>query len=357
MATDAHGSPMQEGSLEPGPPASDASADRGLPRSRSRRWIVLAAVLVAITVVLTSILVVGPSSPWQEAVVAQGRTFLDVPLATLYTASSLPNQTVTTSAEVSYSSGFWLNASSAVPSSSILYQWSVVSGTDLPVRFVLGSSWPSNRTSWFVSGPNALEYLPAGPIPPQASGRPASYVNGTLVGPDLQGVFVTKWAMDYTVRKMGVFQGLSPTSYLEVDYTLSVLDPGTVELISSTNVSAPSSADLVTTGSPLSVAPAVPMSLGGNSYSIDTRPSHTDYQPFRYNETQIWLEAGSVGPLAVQLHSTSWWSATCSGTSACWPTADYTLHVSFSNQTTWFQVYLDRRFGSLLIQYVPPAGP
>lgn len=340
----------------PVPPPEPAASIRPL-RAPSRRWLVLGVVLVVAVVVVASILVVGPSAPWQEAVLAQGRTFLDIPLATLFTAPSLPNQTVNTSVRVSYSSGFWINSSSAVPPSFIFYQWFMSSGTALPVKFVLGFSWPSDPTSWFEEGPNALDYLPAGPLPSRASGQPASYVNGSLEGTNRQGVFVTKWAMDYTVRKMGVLEGLTPTSYLEVDYTMSVLDPGSVYSIASTNVSAPSSADVVATSGSVSVAPGVPWSLDGNGYSIDSRSPFTNYQPFHYNDTQIRLDAGSEGTLEVQLHSTSWWNAVCAHMSQCWPTAGYTLDLSFSNQTTWFQVYIDRRFGSLLIQYVPPPAP
>ncbi len=347
---------MMEGSPNGSAADPGSAAPAPVPRKLTRRWLALAAVLAAVAVVLASILVLGPSAPWQEAVLTQGRTFLDVPLAALYTAPSAPDQTVNTSAHVSYSSGFWLGSSSAVGPSSIFYEWSVDSGTALPVKFVLESSWPSNRSSWFEDLPNALGYFPAGPLPPRGSAPSPNYVNGTLVGPDLQGIFVTKWAMNYTVRKMGVMEGLTPREFFEVDYSLAVIEPGSVRLIVSTNVSAPLSTDLVATSQPFSVAPGVTRSLGGNSLSIDSRSPFTDYQPFHYNDTHILLYAGTAGVLGFGLHSTSWWSATCASMNQCWPTEDYTLNVSFSNQTAWFQVYIDRRFGSLLIQYVPPPG-
>ena len=143
-------------------------------------------------VVVASNLVLGPSSAWQEAVLDQGRTFLDVPLASLFTAPALPNGTVNTSARLSYSSGLQLASGTVVPKSSVLCQGSVLSGTGSLVTFVLGSSWPSDPASPFEAGANAFVYSPAGPPPSHSSPRSASYLNGTLEGPGLQGVFLTR---------------------------------------------------------------------------------------------------------------------------------------------------------------------
>jgi hypothetical protein len=317
---------------------------------------VVGVVLVALAVVLATILLVGPRAPWEEAVLARGRTYLDVPLTTVYTAPPVENATVNTSVDVSYSSGLWLSASSGVPPSSVFYRWFAPSGTDLPVRFVLQSSFPSDRASHFVESTDAFDYFPAGLMPtPQGGGSP-SYVNASVEGAGVQYVLMTKWAMDYTVRKMGVFQGLAPSSFLEVDYTLSVLDAGSVHLLTSTNVTAPAAADLVASAAPRLLDAGVPASLGGLSYSVDSRAPFQDYEPFYYNDTTVALDAGPLGTLQTRLGSQSEWSTTCANMTQCWPTAAYTLSLSVSNHTVWFQVYLDRRFGSLLLEYVPPPA-
>lgn len=316
----------------------------------------LGVLLVALAVVLATILLVGPRAPWEEAVLAHGRAYLDVPLTTLYTAPPVENVTVNTSVEVSYSSGFWLSASSGVPPSSVFYRWFPPSGTDLPVRFVLQSSFPSDLASHFVESVNAFDYYPAGPMPTAQDGGSPIYMNASVEGPGVQALLMAKWAMDYTVRKIGVFQGLTPSSFLEVDYTLAVLDAGSVHILASTNVTAPAATDLVASAAPRLLQAGVPASLGGLSYSVDSRAPFQDYEPFYYNDTTVALDAGPLGTLQTRLGSQSEWSTTCANMTECWPTAAYTLNLAVSNRTLMLQVYLDRRFGGLLVEYVPYAS-
>jgi len=163
--------------------------------------------------------------------------------------------------------------------------------------------------------------------------------------------------MDYTVRKMAVLQGLIRTNFLEVDYSLTVVNRGFVVPLSDSNVTFPASADLVASGSPLSVAPGRPMVINGNAFSGDSRPPFTDYEPFYYNLTRIGLDAGSAGVLRVGLTSMNEWEAVCEHAQPpCWFQANYWLYLTTSTSPLWFQVYVDRRFGSLLIEYVPPPA-
>src|SRR3989449_10118480 len=113
------------------------------------------------------------------------------------------------------------------------------------------------------------------------------------VGPGNRSVAVTKWAMDYTVRKMAVLQRFVRTDFLEVDYSLTVVNRGFVVPLSDSNVTFPASADLVASGSPVSVDPGRSRVIGGNSFSIDSRSPYTVYEPFNYNATRVGLDAGS----------------------------------------------------------------
>jgi hypothetical protein len=325
----------------------------------SRRLKLVAVILVVVVIVGPLLVVLGPWYPWEEAVLAHGRTYIDVPLTTLYTAPPPANQTVNTSAEVSYLTGFWLDEHSGVPPPSIQFQWSSVSGTDLPVRFVMGPSFPVDPRSQFLDdNRNRFSFYPAGGMPHPSEASPFSPLNVSAVGPGNRSVAVTKWAMDYAVRKMAVLQALIRTNFLQVDYSFTVVNRGFVLPLSDSNVTSPTSADLVASGSPLSIGPGRPMVINGNAFSRDSRSPYSVYEPFYYNLTRISLDAGSAGVLQFGLSSRNAWEAVCEHAQPpCRFQADYWLHLSTSNSPTWFQVYVDRRFGSLLIEYVPaPAA-
>jgi len=325
----------------------------------SRRRKLLAVILVAVVIVGPLLVLLGPRYPWEEAVLAHGRTYIDVPLTTLYTAPSPANQTLNTSAYVNYLPGFWSDNHSATPPAFIEYRWSSVSGTDLPVRFVMGPSFPMDQSSQFAGDGKGIwfSFYPAGGMPRVSESSVFSPLNISAVGPGNRSVAVTKWAMDYTVRKMAVLEGLIRTNFLEVDYSLTVVNRGFVVPLSDSNVTFPASADLVASGSPLSVVPGRPMVINGNAFSGDSRPPFTDYEPFYYNLTRIGLDAGSAGVLRVGLTSMNEWEAVCEHAQApCWFQSDYWLHLTTSTSPLWFQVYVDRRFGSLLIEYVPPPA-
>jgi len=123
-------------------------------------------------------------------------------------------------------------------------------------------------------------------------------------------------------------------------------------------VTSPAPPDLVASGSPVSVGPGESIVIEGNGFSRDSRPPFTVYEPFYYNRTRIGLDAGSAGVLQVGLGSMNAWDTVCQGSQPpCWFQADYWLHVSTSNSPLSFQVYVDRRFGSLFIEYIlPPAS-
>jgi hypothetical protein len=315
----------------------------------------MALILVAV-VIVGPVLVILNGNPWEEAVLAHGRTYLDVPLTTLYTAPPRTGGTVNTSVEVSYLPGFWSDNHSATPPAFIGYRWSSVSGTDLPVRFVMGPSFPMDQTSQFSADGKGswFTFYPAGGMPRVSESSVFSPLNISAGGPGNRSVALTKWAMDYTVRKMAVLQGVIRTNFLQVDYSLTVVNRGFVLPLSDSNVTSPTSADLVASGSPVLVGPGRLMVINGNQFSRDSRAPFTTYEPFYYNLTRIGLDAGSAGVLRVGLSSMNAWVAVCKHAQPpCWFQADYWLHLSTSNGPVWFQVYVDRRFGSLLIEYVP----
>ena len=330
-------------------------ADVRAPRRRKRMTVILVAVVIAGPLLV----VLGPRYPWEEAVLAHGRTYIDVPLTTLYTAPPRAGETVNTRVEVSYLPGFWSDNHSATPPAFIEYRWSSVSGTDLPVRFVMGPSFPMDQRSQFSGDGKGIwfSFYPAGGMPRVSESSVFSSLNISAVGPGNRSVAVTKWAMDYTVRKMAVLQGLIRTNFLEVDYSLTVVNRGFVLPLSDSNVTSPAPVDLVASGSPLLVSPGRPIVINGNRFSRDSRSPFTTYGPFYYNLTRIGLDAGSAGVLRVGLSSMNAWEAVCAyAQPSCWFQADYWLHLSTSNSALWFQVYVDRRFGSLLIEYVPPPA-
>lgn len=323
---------------------------------------VIAALVVVSILVIATILVVGPSSPWVEAVLGQGRVMIDVPLTTMYTAPPLANGTVTTSVTMSFTSGNGTcitNQTTQVsscggPFGDVLpYTWSVVRGTDLPVHFVMSPEpSPFDTHRHFEDGSTSgLLFLPAGPmvfhdylqgtpVPPPA----VDYLNATLSGAGLAYVYVTTWAMNYTVRKMGAFQGLTTTSYLEVDYSMSVADPGSARPLPAANVPLASSSDVWSPVHTVTLDPGYSLDWNGISVlsSFNVPPPPVPYGSptyFHYNLTALSLEAGSEGPLVVGLRSSYWGS--------------YATLLFSSNRTVQVHFSVDMRFGSLILAYGP----
>ena len=319
----------------------------------------VAAALIVLAVAIPTILVVGPKAPWLEAVLGQGRVIMDIPLTTIYTAPPLPNGTASTTANVSFNSGYLtclINETTRYgvcdgPTPSILaYRWSLVSGTELPIRFVMSPEPSSNDTHrHFDAGGDSLEYFPAGPyvvhsypVGAVVPSPPLNYQNVSLEGVGQASVLVSKWAVDYTIRKFGVFSGLTATSYLEVDYNVTVLDAGTVLRLPAANVSAPSSSDLWVPTQSLTL----PANQEGGSTGIGVLSSFRVPPPpvpygnppyFRYNLTPVSMDAGSIGSISVRLQSFQ-------------EDAFETLHFSW-DRTVQFHLYLDMRFGSVLLAY------
>ncbi|HYM40803.1 MAG TPA: hypothetical protein VEY12_11815 [Thermoplasmata archaeon] len=352
-----------EGSQVAAPPPRESTAPvTPRPRKRMPRWqIVLAVLIVAVAIVVPTILIVGPSAPWVEAVLSQGRTFIDVPLTTMYTAPPLPGATVNTSVEMSFSSGnltCFQNATthqgicSGIDADLLIYHWMPATGTGLPVQFVMSpepaltdstrhfeAGGPGGPFIFYPAGPYSVHWYPDGTsVPPPV----VAHLNATETGPGLAYVFVTKWAMDYTVRKMGVFQGLLPSSYLEVDYSLSVVDPGSAEPLPAANVSLPAPGDLWAPWHTLSLNAGERWALTGvgalSSFRVPPPPvPYGDPPYFHHNVTSIALNAGAAGSLVTGLRSDYEWSYE-------------TMRFSW-NQTVQFHVLVDMRFGGLMLEY------
>ncbi len=345
------------------PATAEAAVSKPSPPKASPRWpIIIGALVLASILVTGTVLVVGPSSPWVEAVLAQGHATLDVPLTTMYTAPALANGTVTTSVTMSFASGNGTcitNQTTRVSSCGgsfgdvLPYTWSIVRGTDLPVHFVMSpepSPFDTHRRfddgSW-----SGLLYLPAGPTVfhtyPEGTAVPppvVDYLNATATGAGLAYVYVTTWAMNYTVRKMGVFQGLTSASYLEVDYSMAVVDPGSLRPLPAANVSLPSSTDLWSPVHTLTWEAGQTLAWNGISVlaSFNVPPPPVPYGALSYfheNLTPLSLDLGSAESLVVGLRSSY--------------DASYATLFFSSDRTVQVHFSVDMRFGSLMLAYGP----
>lgn len=344
------------------PPAEPAVSKR-VPPKPSPRWpILIGALVLASVLVIGTVLAVGPSSPWVEAVLGQGHITFDVPLTTVYTAPPLANGTVTTSATMSFASG---NSTCLVnpttragscggPFGDVLpYTWSVVRGTDLPVHFVMSPepSWLDTHRRFDDGSWSGLLYMPAGPTVvhdyPEGTAVPppvVDYLNATAAGAGLAYVYVTTWAMNYTIRKMGVFQGLTWTSYLEVDYSMAVADPGSLRPLPAANVSLPASSDLWSPSQTLTWQAGSTFAWTGVNAlaSFNVPPPPVPYSApsyFHYNLTPLSLDAGSAGSLVVGLQS---------GYGGSYATLFFS-----SDRTVQVHLSVDMRFGSVILAYGP----
>src|SRR2546429_9275754 len=96
-----------KGTLPESPPATGAQRVPTLDAEAVRGRKLIAVVLVAVVIVGPLLVVVSFQTPCEEVVLAQGRTYIDVPLTTLYTAPNREGETVITSVDVRYVRGLW----------------------------------------------------------------------------------------------------------------------------------------------------------------------------------------------------------------------------------------------------------
>lgn len=286
-------------------------------RPKWSRWRKIFAVIGALILVFVGVYAVyGYLNGLPPEVVASsgpGRALLDVALMTLYTPPLPGSAGFNVSGTVVFGNGWHFP-----------FTWGNVSGTTLPVQFVLtpNSEFAANGTSGFV-----------------VSSTGAS--SWALDRPGTQSALVEQWTLDYSVRELSVWQGFRQVSWLEVDYRVTPTGLIFGASLPVANVSAPGPSDLLPTGVTdslnLSVAPGFQWSLARDLASFAAPPS-----AFHHVLPVVTFDAGGPGAFTASLSSAFRWGKG----------DDYRISVSGSGTLqgylTW---YWDARFGSLYAAY------
>jgi hypothetical protein len=270
----------------------------------------------------------GNTSPREVARLGGGAVLLNVPLMTMYTAPDLRVRGFGTSVDLHWSSAL------AGPSTNFTFQWSRVTGTSLPVRFVFD---PGPPHPFFTGGPaNGFVYLPAGACSSPCLSQSEDALSLAI---GAQDAYFAIWRMNYTVHEMQAMQNHVNETWLQVNYSFSPRVRGT-EGLPAANVTVPGPTDLRPVGNPVHV-------LYGSGLSWRYNVSIHDFVPpevsFRRSLPPVVFNAGLVGNLTAVLSSSFAWG----------PAEDYHLGLSGTNGVSvTLQFYVDDRFGSLLVRYV-----
>jgi hypothetical protein len=290
--------------------------------------VVLAVVMAGSTAVLLSSRL--PAYSRTSVVVGHGRATLDVPLMTLYTAPKIAGAQVES----------WVNWSVAStqsgPSTMYVFQWSALRQPSLPVRFILNSTTENRNLGTLAPGSIAdgFVFYPAG----TCSGRCNS--TGSVFGAGGAGIYDVLhqiWRLDYTVRRFTEVFGSTPKSYLEVEFSIALLQ-GIGESLPAANVTLPGPGDVLE-------APGFTNLSAYSKVTLSTRATYSSPLTFRNNVTTLAFDAGPQGIVTAQLTSRFQWSSV----------DNYVLSYMISKQV-WVRTLFDLRFGSLLIEYVPPPA-
>ena len=287
--------------------------------SRSRKAFAVAGVLILVFV--GGYIVYGYLNGLPPDVVStgpQGHAFLDVALMTFYTPA------------VPGASGF--NASLTVTFAAATrfpFSWAEVSGTDMPVRFILTPS------ALFVAGsPDGFVFNGWGGPGPSSIG---------VDRPEPPSALVHLWAMAYTVREMSAWRGFTKATWLEVVYSLTPVALNIGVPLPIANVSVPTASELIPTGIVdslnLSTQPGYVWTLE-RGLSNSTIPS----SPFQHTLPAVSFDGGGAGKFTAALTSSFTWGKG----------DDYRVSMSVSGTAhgtlTW---YWDERFGSLFTVFSP----
>lgn len=247
----------------------------------------------------------------------RGQVFLDVALMTLYTPSVPGATDFNITLTVVFASGM-----------RFPFSWGNVSGTALPVRFVLAPSqvFVNASLNSFVcdeGGPGPGSIGVDRPVPP--------------------GALVSLWSMSYTIQELSAWQGFSKTAWFEVDYSLTPVSLVFGAYLPVANVTVPGAPDLIPTGvvdnMNLTVQPGYLWTLD-RGFSDFTLPS----SPFLHTLPPVTFDAGGAGNFTAALTSSFRWGKG----------DDYNVKMSGSGtmhgSLAW---YWDRRFGSVFTVFSP----
>jgi hypothetical protein len=269
----------------------------------------------------------GNTTPHEVRKLSEGRTRLGIPFMTMYSAPALKVRGFGTS--VSFS----LSSTRGGPSTTFTFRWEHVTGTSLPVRFVLDTA-PIHPH--FDSGPtDGFRYLPVGLcVAPCLSD--VLKMSTAKVGAQL--AYFAIWRMDYSVHEMQALRNHVNVSWLQVDYSFSPQVQGT-EQLPVPNATAAGPTDLAPVGDRLGLR------WGPGQvwqYNVSIHDFVGADRTFLHSIPPIVLDAGPVGHLTAVLTSSFAWG----------PSEDYRLGLSGTDGVNaTVQFYVDTRFGALFVQY------
>ncbi len=315
------------------------------PPARLRRGLWLGALAVAAVLVVAAIagyiLYVSPPTappvhipPHVLELLANGSTWLDVPLMTFYTPSAPQNKGF--EANMSWS----VSSATAEPNSTFILRWANVTGPTDPVRFVLAPTiGPSAATAFREGGPNTFLAMPAGNC--SESGARHSWAVGSQ-GPGINMVYHERWLMNYTISRVAATVASVEERWIQVNYSL--FGWGAYgDSLPSANTSLPSGANLLSMGGVREENLSKGSTLGELA---DVSVALVTAGPFRNLLPPIALDAGTAGNVSVSLSSEFQWS----------PADGYWLGWTLTAQkdtTLRVQYSADARFGSLLVEFLP----
>ena len=311
-----------------------------------RRW--TAIVVVLVVVVITALAVVGTSYLFSQApqippskapvnvaphvveFLGNGTSYFDFPYTILYTAPALGVKGFSTAANITYASF------RGGPAAHLSLSWHPVNGPPLPVVF---SFMPANRSSFadvFVRSANGgLQFDPAGECSSPCI-REANTLTAT--NPGSMGVVALKLAMAYQVTRMASTVNSTNASWIQVNYTLRTLSVNLGIQAPFANGTAPTAADLLVAGAPVYLN----YSKGYTwSYDQDVHAFDLSAQRFVNSLPAISISTSKVAFNATLTSAFDWDS-----------TSDNHLQLSGSGPVT-LQFYVDKRFGTLFVEYVP----
>ncbi len=293
-----------------------ASAPAPSPQKKPRgAWFKVRVVIAAVLVFAAFLVYLNgrnQAPPRVLAVLSQGRAYLDVPVMTFYTPSDFGAPNLLTVTNYSFAA-----------SSRLSFAWFGVSGASLPVRFVLTSSGP-----FLVDASGGFTFSPT---------TMGLGTGATDYYPGAQAAQVAHWVMDYTVRELAVYDWLGEDRWIEVDYDLAS-PSGCLCNLPTANTSAPLPADLAPVGIPVNLTVDNGI-LWSYEVSVDTAPLPVTV--FHHALPSLRFSLGGLGNISATLTSTFQWG----------PGADYVMRMSGTGPANVsFQVYLDTRFGSLLME-------
>lgn len=315
-----------------GPPLGASTTEAAAPAKKGRgRWFKARVILTALVLVIGFGLYLNWRNTLPATVIGEvgsGHAYLDVPIVAFYTPGLtapgfLTSANVTFVATPSYATRF-------------TFTWDDVRGTSLPVRFVVtpdaGSGLPGERID--AGPPDGFLFYPAGEAVPPVTSNAITY--GT-VNPGADGLYWKTWRIDYSVREMSVHDWLQDDHWLEVDYSITGVF-AEIGMMPAANTTHPQPADLVPIGGPLNVSyqAGFPWAYGWTLRNTAMPPG-----PFTHSVGSVAFSGGTAGTIEANLTSAFTWG----------PNDKYEIRASGSGPAVLsLQVYVDMRFGSLLVE-------